>query len=153
MEKITTAKPREGSRGGISGVVENVAGNARVASGVTAWMAGDMSISVAKLGKGLGTATLVGGTMIDLYGVNRWIKNPNDPNAVHPAKAGTNLGVGVWGLINPATAVGAAGYYLIDSFYPGRWNGAMENNYRLTQENRAILGPNFNLYNDMGGGW
>ncbi|GIV28662.1 MAG: hypothetical protein KatS3mg027_2476 [Bacteroidia bacterium] len=107
------------------------------------------TIKVTKVGKVLGIATLFGGTIIDAIGVRYYYKNGlNDPNAVHPGKAGLNLGIGIWSLINPAAATGAVLYYGIDTFYPGGFNGAMQYNANLLWQNQQILGPDFNLYRD-----
>jgi hypothetical protein len=70
------------------------------------------------------------------------------------AKFGLNTSVTAWGV-----GVGAAGmaipavvsgvlYFGVDSFYPGGFNGAMQNNSNLIQQNQAILGSGFNLYRD-----
>jgi RHS repeat-associated protein len=149
-----------GGVGLLAGALENLSGGKSIGTNGKLYSSGwrgnqfVSTAKVSKIGTLLGTGTLILGTIFDAYGVKTYYqKGANNPNAVHPSKAGTNLGVGLWGMLNPFTATGSAGYFLIDSFYPGGFKGAIENNYRLTQENRAILGPNFNLYNDMGGGW
>jgi hypothetical protein len=42
--------------------------------------------------------------------------------AVH---AGTNFSVGLWGFLGGVTAIPAAGYFVLDSFYPGGMPGAL----------------------------
>lgn len=59
-------------------------------------------------------------------------------NAVHPAKAGLNTAMGAYGLwVNP---IAATLYFGVDSFYPGGWPAAMENNAEIQNRDRAILG-------------
>jgi hypothetical protein len=91
---------------------------------------------------------------LDAYGVyNYYYEGANSPNAVHPAKAGTNSAIGIWGMAAGFPgAVAGAGYYAIDTFYPGGFPGAMRMNSSLIQQNQKILGPRFNLYRDFGGG-
>ena len=70
-----------------------------------------------------------------------------------PSKAGisTTMGaVGVWG--GPPGVVVSAAYFGIDAFYPGGWPGALENQGQLINANQQVV-PNFNLYNDMPGGF
>jgi len=108
------------------------------------------ALKVTEIGKFVGWSTLGAGTVIDLYGVNKYYTNgTNDPNAVSPAKASLNLGVGMWSLLNPATAIGGALYYGIGTFYPGGWQGAAEMNNKLLQQNQELLGKNWNLYRDF----
>jgi len=139
----------------LAGAVENLSGGSSIGTNgklYSSGWGGNQYVStakVAKVGKILGYGTLALGTAFDGYGVyNYYTNGANSPNAVHPGKAGLNLGVGVWGLMNPATATGAALYYGIDTFYPGGFNGAMQNNASLIQQNQAILGPGWNLYRD-----
>ncbi|UKY87830.1 RHS repeat-associated core domain-containing protein [Elizabethkingia anophelis] len=82
---------------------------------------------IAKVGKVLGSATLVIGTALDTYGVySYYTEGANSPNAVHPIKGSANLGVGLWGMLHPVTAFGAVLYYGIDTFDPRGFSGAME---------------------------
>ncbi len=107
------------------------------------------TIKLSKVGGMIGYGTLGLGTAFDVYGVFQYYsEGANSPNAVHPGKAGLNLGVGVWALANPSTAIGAAMYYSVDTFYPGGFKVAMENNAILIRENQEILGPRWNLYRD-----
>jgi hypothetical protein len=69
------------------------------------------TISLARLADVLSRGVLVLGTAIDIYGVYQ-----GDTSIGHAA---TNLGVGVLGLLDPFTALPAAGYAIIDNFYPG----------------------------------
>ena len=39
-------------------------------------------------------------------------------------------------------------YFGIDAFYPGGFDGAMQKNSSLIQQNQAILGAEWNLYRD-----
>jgi hypothetical protein len=108
------------------------------------------SINIAQLAKGWGVATLGIGTLLDAKGVlNYYRKGSKDVDAVYPAKASSNLALGLYGLATgvPGAILGGS-YYLIDTFYPGGFLGALENNARLQEQNRAVLGPRFNLYKD-----
>jgi RHS repeat-associated protein len=157
---VGPANSTNGGIGVLAGVAENLAGDARIGSNWKIYtptakggvFKGNQYVSTAKaakVGKIAGYATLGIGTVIDLIGVRNYYKyGANDPNAVHPAKAGLNFGIGTWGLINPATATGAALYYGIDTFYPGGFNGAMQQNSSLIEQNQAILGSGWNLYRD-----
>jgi hypothetical protein len=152
---VEPANTWNGGLGVLAGVVENLSGKVSIGTNGKLYTSGwggsqyVSTIKVAKVGKVLGNATLVAGTLIDGYGVYSYYKNgANSPNAVHPGKATLNLGVGIWGLANPATAVGAAMYYGVDAFYPGGFNGAMKQNNSLIQQNKAILGQSWNLYRD-----
>jgi hypothetical protein len=157
---VDPANKWNGGIGLLAGAVENLIGDTRIGSNWKIYTPtdnggvfyGNQYVSTAKaaqVGKILGYTTLVLGTAFDGYGVYKYYtKGAKDPNAVHPGKAGLNLGVGVWGLMNPATATGAALYYGIDALYPGGFNGAMQNNASLIQKNQEILGRDWNLYRD-----
>jgi hypothetical protein len=152
---VGPANSTNGGIGVLAGAVENLSGNASLGTNGKIYSSGwngnqyVSTAKAAKVGKILGGATFVIGTGLDAIGVyNYYTKGANNPNAVSPAKAGTNLGIGAWGMINPATAVGAALYYGVDTFYPGGFNGAMQQNSSLIQQNQAILGSGFNLYRD-----
>ena len=76
---------------------------------------------VIQIGKFGGVASLVVGTIADGFGVSNYYKyGPNNPNSVSPSKAGLNTGIAVYGIWNPAVAIVYDG---IDQFYPGGWNG------------------------------
>jgi len=146
-----------GGIGVLAGGVENLSG--RLTIGVqnlkpysSGWGGNQYieTLKVTEIGRFVGWGTLGFGTAIDLYGVNTYYTNgANDPNAVHPAKASLNLGVGMWSLLNPATAIGGAFYYGIGTFYPGGWQGAAEMNDKLLRQNQELLGKNWNLYRDF----
>ena len=67
------------------------------------------TFNVSNLGKGLGIAGIIVGTALDTKGVMNYYNpkyGPNSPNSVHPAKAGTNLGMAAYGFyINPIPAL------------------------------------------------
>jgi len=145
---VAPANTWNGGFGVLAGAVENFSGNTKVLSQFTAWLPGQgMHINLSALGKVAGTGTFIIGSGLDAIGVyNYYFNGANDPNAVHPGKAVSNLGIGAWGFLNPATAFGAAVYYSIDTFYPGGFSGAMDNNSYFLQQNQEILGPAWNLY-------
>ena len=93
------------------------------------------TFKIPKSAKLLGKATFVAGVIMDGYGVYEYYRDPNSPNAVHPAKAGLNTGIGIYGFYNP---IAAGLYYGIDAFYPGGWKGLAEDQDRLDRENKAI---------------
>jgi RHS repeat-associated protein len=139
---IEPANKWNGGIGVLAGVVENLSGSATVANNITTWLPGrGMAIEVSRIGKIASTATLIVGTAFDAVGVyNYYRKGADDPDAVNPGKAGLNLSVGVWGLLNPTTAVGAVVYYGVDTFYPGGWPAAMQKSTDAQSRDRAILG-------------
>jgi hypothetical protein len=97
--------------------------------------------NLVKFGKNLGHGTLTLGTGVDAIGVyNFYTKGANDPNAVHPRKLTLNLGVGLWGLMNPATAAGSAVYFGIDAFYPGGFPAAMNKHAEIINRDKKLLG-------------
>lgn len=149
-----------GGVGVVATLAENLSGSAVLGIGTTikiygnGWLGNQYvtTYSFARMAKVLGVATLGVGTLLDIRGVYNYYKfGAKSNNVVHPAKATLNLGIGTWGLLSPATALGASLYYGIDNFYPGGWNGAMNIGSSLHLQNRAILGPRFNLYNDLRG--
>ncbi|TGE13824.1 RHS repeat-associated core domain-containing protein [Hymenobacter elongatus] len=103
--------------------------------------------SVGKIG---GFVTLIIGSLLDAKGVLNYYRNgATDINAVHPAKASFNLVYGLSGIAAGIPgAIGGAGYFFIDTFYPGGMHGALENNARIQQHNRDILGNSFNIYRE-----
>ena len=144
-----------GGIGVLAGGVENLSGKLSVGSNFKPYSSrwgGNQYVSTvkaAKVGKILGYGTLGLGTVIDGVGVGYYyLDGKNNLNAVHPAKAGLNLGVGAWSLLSPANAIGGVMYFGIDSFYPGGFIGAMQYNATLQWQNQQVLGPSFNLYRD-----
>jgi RHS repeat-associated protein len=105
----------------------------------------------------LGKLSLFGGVVMDGIGVRNYYKYGADSkNAVHPAKAIVNTGMGIIGLkLNPLAAVIYSG---VDAFYPGGWMGdgknpgAIKFTSDLIEHNREVI-PKFNLYKDMPGGF
>jgi RHS repeat-associated protein len=94
------------------------------------------------VGSFLAKGSLAVGTVFDGIGVYNYYNNPTSSNVVHPAEAGMNLGMGVYGLyVNPFAG---ALYFGGSAFYPGGWTGNAEHpgifadQARLTAENRAI---------------
>jgi len=113
--------------------------------------------SVSKTAGMLGKVSFFGGLSFDMIGVyNYYTLGEKSSNAVHPAKAAVNTGIGVVGLKwNPAIAIFYSG---VDAFFPGGWlgddehEGAIRYTSGLTDRNRRIV-PNFNLYRDVPGGF
>lgn len=152
---VATTNTWNGGFGVSAAALQNLSGRITIGSNFKFYSSGwggnqyVSTAKIAKVGQLLGYGTLFIGTLLDGYGVTNYYRNgSNHPNSVHPGKAALNLGIGSWGLINPATATGAALYYGIDNFYPGGFNGAMQNNANLQMQNQQILGPRFNLYRD-----
>ncbi|WP_159479090.1 hypothetical protein [Chryseobacterium sp. 18068] len=119
----------------------------------SAWTGGSRArittYNISKIGSIAGKASFGAGVIMDGIGVYNYKNNPNSPNTVHPAKAGLNTtigAIGVWG--GPPGAILSTVYFGVDGFYPGGWNGALQMNGSLTQQNQAILGQEFNLYRD-----
>jgi|GEM_PF-7092038 len=97
---------------------------------------------ISTLGKVGGLATLGLGTVVDGVGVlNYYRLGASDPNSVSPAKFGVNTGVGVYGLLGgiPGAIVGA-GYYGIDTFYPGGFPAAMDKWAEIDKNERKSTG-------------
>lgn len=93
-------------------------------------------VDIGKVGKGFGQVTFLEGIAIDSYGVAT--------GKTSVAKAGTNLGVGLYGMyVNPF--VGAL-YGGLEAFYPGGTEGAVSDYgdtqtiYR-EQSNGAVFKP------------
>jgi hypothetical protein len=85
------------------------------------------------------------------FAVDAYAFRDNQISGIH---FGANTGITAWGL-----GVGAAGmavpafiggslYFGMDTFYPGGFNGAMQMNGSLIEQNQQVLGPGFNLYRD-----
>ena len=99
--------------------------------------------------KTFGRAGIVFSVGLDVYAYQN--------NQISGPKLTTNLGVTGWsasigalGMGIPAF-IGGTMYFGIDAFYPGGFNGAMDMNGKLMQENQKII-PKFNLYKDTPGG-
>jgi len=97
---------------------------------------------ISALGKAGGLATFGLGTIVDGVGVlNYYRLGASDPNSVSPAKFGVNAGVGVYGVLGgiPGAIVGA-GYYGIDTFYPGGFPAAMDKWAEIDRNERKSTG-------------
>ncbi|MES2628240.1 MAG: hypothetical protein V4616_04655, partial [Bacteroidota bacterium] len=136
-----------GGIGLLAGVIENTVSTATIGTNLKVYpngWTGNRFVSttnVSRVAKVAGTATLVIGTLLDIRGVyNYYEKGSSDPNAVHPAKAGSNFSVGAWGMLNPGTAIGAAMYFGIDTFYPGGFPAAMQKNAEMDNAHRELTG-------------
>jgi hypothetical protein len=141
--------------GSITTLVENLSGKASIGNNFKFYRSGwygnqyVYTFKVSSIAKNLGHSTLLFGSILDFYGVRNYYKyGPANQYAVHPAKAGLNFSVGLWGLMNPATAVGATGFFIIDTFYPGGFDAALKMNASIEHKNQAILGARWNLYRD-----
>lgn len=94
----------------------------------------------------LGNASFGAGVSMDLVGIRIYMKNPNSPNAVHPAKAVLNTimgAMGNWG--GTIGAIPSTFYFGIDAFYPKGWGGLAVDQESLYQDNRAI-NPNYQAF-------
>lgn len=77
------------------------------------------------------------------------MNGPDNDLSVHPAKAGLNLGVGVYSFyLNP---IAGGIYFGIDLLYPGGWKEHINDTDRTIRETQEILGPNWNIYRMEGG--
>ncbi len=144
-----------GSIGALSGLLENFAGKMRMGSNFRMYMPtqtgrvfyGNQYVSTTeatRIGKVAGISTLVIGTIIDAVGVyNYYYKGANDPNAVHPVKAGINLGVGIYSMYSGPPGWFFGTVYFLGDLVPGGWPALMEAGYQNTKNNRAILGPSW----------
>jgi len=81
------------------------------------------TFSLAKAGNFLGKASFGVGVVLDGIGVVYYLQDPNNPNAVSPAKFGVNTGIGAIGLTGWGTAP-ALIYFGLEAFYPGGTVGA-----------------------------
>ena len=116
---VDPANQWNGGLGVLAGAVENLSGSRTIGTNLKVYSSGwrgnqyVSTMKVAKIGKIAGYGTLLLGTAMDGYGVLNYYRNgSNDPNSVHPGKAGLNLGIGLWSLLGPATAVGTLQYIL-----------------------------------------
>ena len=102
------------------------------------------TFNIAKMGKGLGNATVVAGTIVDVYGVINYYKLGEDSeNAVHPGEAATNVSLTVYGIwVNPAASIIYGG---VEAFYPGGFSGMLQHQNQGQQENQKILGNNWRM--------
>lgn len=85
------------------------------------------TFNISKAGKLVGNITFGVGTAMDAYGVyTYYTQGSESPNAVSPAKAGTNLGVGIYGLYGgpPGWIIGTI-YFGTEAFYPGGVKGVI----------------------------
>jgi hypothetical protein len=92
---------------------------------------------LSKLGRGVGYGGFGFGLVVDGIGVTNFIIDPNDPNAVHPAKFGVNTAVGAYGL-SGVGAVPSLLYFGVDAYYPGGWTGDGQNNGALTDYGNTV---------------
>lgn len=98
-----------------------------------------------KIGLAASSTFFVLGTINDGIGVYNYYQNPSvlNPNAVHPGKAGLNLGVSIYGMyINPIPALLYGG---LEAFYPNGMAGALNMQSNIIDQNRLIY-PYFQLY-------
>ncbi|QOD67375.1 hypothetical protein HF329_33555 [Chitinophaga oryzae] len=142
--------------GNTTSVLETLPGTFRITNGVqrkfspkyynSGWIggskAGIKTYKVARWAKVGGVLSLAIGTAMDIKAVdNYYKKGADDPNSTHPAKAGLNLGMGLYGLYYNPLAAGV--YFGVDSFYPGGWPGYTDNYEQLLNANQQILGDGF----------
>ena len=100
------------------------------------------TFKVAKVGKMAGRASIGIGVVIDANGVRNYYEDPMSANAVTPAKFGLNLGVTAHSAaFNPVVGIG---YFAIDAFFPGGWEGALTAQMEVQDMNREIV-PNFRM--------
>lgn len=97
-------------------------------------------IKAAPVAEAIGKFSFGLGMAMDGIGVWNYAQNRTSSNAVHPAKAGLNTtigAIGVWG--GPPGAVISISYFGIDAFYPGGWDGAMNDTARRQAEFDTIF--------------
>jgi len=139
--------------GTASTIVENVGtGSFRLTNGISnggnfsfkyyssSWTGGSRAkittYNIGNVAKFIGKGTFYLGLGMDVLGVLEYRKNPNSKNAVHPAKAGLNTGMGIYGfLINP---IAPTMYFSVDALFPGGWQKAMQIQDNLINENSKI---------------
>ncbi|WP_317124962.1 RHS repeat-associated core domain-containing protein, partial [Taibaiella helva] len=101
------------------------------------------TFSLARRAKVLGLVTFIGGSLLDGYGVVNYYRyggEDQDHFIVTPHKGVVNLVVGGIGLFTGIPgAIGGAFYFGIDTFYPGGWSAAMDNNYNVLMQNRQVV--------------
>ena len=130
----------QGIRGGLAGNYILTGRNLSLFGKAAATEASLPISSVAKWGGIAGKASFWGGVAMDGIGVYNYYNNPNSPNAVHPAKAGLNTTMGAYGTwVNPAAGIL---YFGIDAFYPGGWDGAMNDTAIRQSEFDRIINAN-----------
>ncbi|NSL85544.1 hypothetical protein ECE50_001795 [Chitinophaga sp. Mgbs1] len=142
--------------GNTTSVLETLPGTFRITNGVqrqfspkyynSGWIggskAGIRTYKVARWAKAGGIVSLGIGTAMDVVAVkNYYEKGPDDPNSTYPAKAGLNLGMGLYGLQYNPLAAGV--YFGVDAFYPGGWSGYANDYEQLQNANQQILGDGF----------
>lgn len=110
------------------------------------------TIPMSKVGQwagGMGEASFYVGLLMDGVGVWNYTKDPNSPNAVHPAKAGVNTIMGAMGNYGGTLmAIPSSLYFGIDAFYTrsgGGWGGLAIDQERLYRDNKAI-NPNYQAF-------
>lgn len=98
---------------------------------------GNWYLKGAYIGKALGSATLVAGTAMDGVGVINYYDNPSSSNAVHPAKAALNLGVGIYGMkVNPFFgALYGGAEALHPNGFLGMWADDVNMKYNFRKQN------------------
>lgn len=142
-----------GTAGVAATVAEKAAGNATVGSNLKIYASGwrgNQYVSTAKIAEAAelaGRAAFVAGTAIDIARAARGEQSKE--------KAATNITVGVYGLLGGE--IPAAGYFLIDTFYPGGIPGylhdiqpVMHQQDRLIQQNQQLQGPGWRINDPVG---
>jgi len=101
--------------------------------------AGITTYKVATVGKVATVTTAVVSTGVDLVGVYNYYNNPDAALVTTPTKASINAGMTAYGIwVNPPAA---AGYFLLDAFYPGGFEGAMKDNAEIQNMTNEIFVP------------
>jgi hypothetical protein len=90
---------------------------------------------------------------VDAIGVYDYYVNGDEQNGVSVTQFGVNrvkdIAVGAL-MKNPITGPITILYVGLETFYPGGFNGAMENSARLENANREILGDSFKIHGSCG---
>ncbi|MCL9803987.1 RHS repeat-associated core domain-containing protein [Flavobacterium amniphilum] len=101
------------------------------------------TFGLSKIGTGLGYLGAGAGLVFDGIGVYNYYQNPNDPNAVSPAKASLNTGMAAYGLWGgPGGLALSLGYGALEAFYPGGAAKAMEDTGKRQVEFDRIINKN-----------
>lgn len=101
--------------------------------------------NLSAIGRSLGNFGFVAGLITDFIGLYNYSKNPNSPNAVHPAKFAVNTFFGTLGLSGIGTPASLM-YFGVDLLFPGGWVGDGQNPGAL-----SVYGDTVETYSNFTG--
>lgn len=99
---------------------------------------GNTASKIARMAKPVALAGAGITLAYDWVGYNIWLDDPNNPNAVHPAKFSLDMffsGIGFTGWGSTASIL----YFGVDGFYPGGWAQALEDRAKREKEVQKII--------------